>query len=323
MPWSEWITSPPYARSTRNRYRVRTQSGATSFIDADLPSVYEDGRAGLYATDVTTEIDGSDIGGTVQATRSEAANQLLGSTDWGGGIVQNQVLSIYTPELVGLPDWRAWFPDELDNLTEGVDYTVRPDRTGTESDSYVEYEEGDAEFVGWQGSIAATLTNFTSSLEPPLHGTARWRVISPAPPLPALPGPSETVASPAPVVYAADAGVDAGAIINGVQGQSLFADFSAALEGVGETFAVLTTTDDHGDPVTSGTGAFYQKSWQVQGGPSVRVLVQLPRWRYWIPDAAGILPLRQFPRDDGLRGTGRALGLRSSRQGSLSQTAYI
>ena len=78
-------------------------------------------------------------------------------------------------------------------------------------------------------------------------------------------------------------------------------------------------------PFTIGT---YASAGLYEGGALVVDLgrpvtvATLPRWRYWKPDT-GILPLRQFPRDDGLRGGPPRASGPSSRQGSTRLTAYI
>lgn len=328
MPWSEWIQSDPYERGTLARYKASTVSGGGAYTGGTLADVVGDAESGLYSTsspEAATTVHGGLVSTTLGATRSEGYTDSGTPGTWHGGIVQTQSVAWFDTDDLELATWREWFPPELGDLTEGVDYEVRPDRTGTEDDAFIEYEDGVGQVEGWTGFAFGQIQAQSASYDPPRHATAKWRLLSPPPTPPATPGPTESVAA-SPMVLLPSAGAPIGQIINGtVTGFAGGVGIELAINGPLSEFAVLLVTDESSDEPfytgPSGEGN-YSHQWTIGSLiDGAAAYVRLPRWRYWIP---GELPLRQRQRDDGLALRGAPSWRRgTSRQATNRWRSYL
>ena len=211
----------------------------------------------------------------------------------------------------GLGNLRNWFPDEMNDLEYGVDYGPRPDRNEMEDeDAYIEFEPGfDSTRVGWQGIAQIDWAGATP--DGPASGELRLESSWTPPDLP-IPMPG-------------DAGElwwsDAGTFLGGYTGDDASGPGSPIVFGDDlpddEEFAIVLTTPVFSGGITPGTSWVRQQ--RVQTTMQVDALIQYPRFRYWIP---GILPLRQYPRNDGLRG-GAPNARATSRQATTARRTYL
>lgn len=318
MPWSEWIQSDPYERGTSARYRMATQTGATNYTGATLDEVAGDAESTLYSTattETTCTVYGRSAGVNPGASRSENYSSAGTGGVWTGGIVQTQGVAWFDTGDLELATWREWFPPEFNDLTEGVDYELRPDRTGTEDDAFIQYEDGVGQIESWFAFASGRISSHSASYEPK-HATAKWRLLSPPPAVPAVPPVNGSVAAP-PLAFTPDAGAPVTQIVNStISGFPSAIPVNVNVAGPVSEFAVLVVTDESMDTpfVVEGVES-YSHEWSVIGLPAAAAaFVRLPRWRYWKP---GELPLRQKQRDDGLA----LRGAPSWRQGSSRQAS--
>lgn len=301
MPWSEWIQSDPYERGTSARYRMLTQTGATDYTGATLDEVVGEAESALYSTastDTTCTVYGQSSGVNPGASRSENYTSAGTPGLWTGGIVQNQGVAWFDTGDLELATWREWFPPEFNDLTEGVDYEVRPDRTGTEDDAFIQYEDGVGQVESWFAFASGRISAHSAGYEPK-HATAKWRLLSPPPTVPAIP-PTNGSVSATPLVLTPDAGAPITQLIDTtLVGFPSSTPVNAYVAGSVSEFAILMVTDESMDVPFAGEGVEnYNHAWSVDGLPAAAAAyVRLPRWRYWKP---GQLPLRQRQRDDGL-----------------------
>lgn len=323
MPWSEWIQSDPYERGTSARYKAHTVSGTQVDGKANAAEALGESETMLYGTtDATTTVYGQSAGYSPSASRAEDAAFQLDSGDWSGIVQQNQSVVWFDTDDLELATWREWFPNELYDLTEGVDYEVRPDRTGSEDDAFIEYEDGVGQIQNWYAFASGRILIHNASYSPK-HATAKWRLLSPPPAVPAIPPTSGSV-SASPVVFTPSAGTPVAQILNTtLVGSPSAVPVEVIIAGPVSEFAVLMITDESSDePPTDPEIAAYGHEWVVSGLPSVAAAyVRLPRWRYWKP---GQLPLRQRQRDDGLALRGAPSWRRgTSRQATNRWRSYL
>jgi hypothetical protein len=193
---------------------------------------------------------------------------------------EQQAIAWWDLAVTGYPDWRNWFPPELDDLVEGVDYTVRPDRTVDDPDAYIEYEpDGVAEFLGWNGvgyvacnnPLAADGTSVDLVLNvgfaKPAPGGNTWMTTGTH--LTTLSTPGNTQSPTASL--AAPVGLNTSVAL------------AATLAAGGDTYAT--------DPTWDYVSQFFHPD------ANVTALVRLPRWRYWKPSQPHV---RMKQRGDGL-----------------------
>lgn len=321
MPWSDWIQSEPYERVTPARYAALTQSG-NGVAGGSLDEVMADSASVLYSTTeaITTVYGQSVLSSANGASRAEDANDIGTPGAWHGGVIQTQSVSWFDTGNLDLATWREWFPDELFDLTEGVDYVVRPDRTGTEDDAFIQYEDGVGELEGWSGHSFGQVTSNAGTYEP-RHATAKWRLLSPSPTVPAIPPVDGSVDAP-PLVLTPSAGAPIAQILNAttVGGFTPGVSVDLTITGAVTEFAVLMVTDESSDiPFTDGDS--YTHEWNVTGLMlSARALVRLPRWRYWVPGDSWV---KLKNRGDGLgMSTKRLRGRGTSNQAGRLRGSY-
>jgi hypothetical protein len=311
MPWSEWIQSEPQEYDTLATYRAQT--GRASLLDGTSASDHYSVNHANLSFDPQHIIYGFLASTpTLLVRRNEHGAEASGSGGvWEGAHEDYQVISWYDDSLFDLTeDGLDYNPPELAALTEGVDYTVRPDRTGSEEDAFIEYEEGTPTLDGWQVGVNLTLTTVTGT-NSPAHGTVHALLLDPPPSVPAVPSPFGSTTSGTPIVLDTGSGTIVASIVDGVQG----ATTGTSLELPPGPFALAAIPGDMTDPLTvvtneAGTGySFYNDATRSFG---VAGLIAMPRWRYWIPDT--LLPLRIRQRGDGLSIETTRLRNRASRQ---------
>jgi hypothetical protein len=311
MPWSEWIQSEPQEYDTLATYRAQTSS-ESSLDGASASDHYAINHAGLHSNPEHTIYGFLASHPGAEVRRSEVGLEASGSGGiWEGVHQDHQVIHWYDDSLFDLTeDGLDYNPPELAALTEGVDYTVRPDRTGSEQDAFIEYEAGTPTLDGWQVGVALTLTTVTGTNSPP-HGTAHVLLLDPPPAVPAIPSPFGSTTAGTPIVLDTGSGTVIVSIIDGVQGATVGTSF----ELPPGPFALAAIPDDMTDPLTvvtneGGTNySFYNLATRQFG---VAGLIAMPRWRYWIPDT--LLPLRIRQRGDGLSIETTRIRNRASRQ---------
>jgi len=327
MPWSEWIQSDPYERGTLARYRMSTQTGATNYTGGTIDEVVGDAESALYSgssAEAETTVYGQLSGVNPGASRFENYTDSGTPGLWTGGIVQTQGVAWFDTDDLELATWREWFPNELYDLTEGVDYEVRPDRTGSEDDAFIEYEDGVGQVQGWTGFAPGRITSITGSFDGP-HATVKWRLLSPPPAVPAIPDPFGSVTA-SPFALTPSDGTAIAQIVNATTtGSSSGVPVNLSIAGPVSEFAVLIITDESSDIPFSGGDpgdSTYIHGWVGTGLiGSAGAYVRLPRWRYWKP---GQLPLRQRQRDDGLALRGAPSWRRgTSRQATNRWRSYL
>lgn len=327
MPWSEWIQSDPYERGTLARYRMVTQTGDTGLTGGTIDEVVGDAESALYSTsspEAETTVYGQLTGPSPGASRFENYTDSGTPGTWTGGIVQTQGVAWFDTDDLDLAGWREWFPPELGDLTEGTDYDVRPDRTGSEDDAFIEYEAGVGQIQGWTGFAPGRITSLTASFDGP-HATAKWRLLSPPPAPPATPGPFDSESAPVLALLPSDGSPIAQIVNATVTGAPSGVPVELTIAGPVAEFAVLIITDESSDIPFSGGDpgdSSYIHGWTASGFISAAgAMVRLPRWRYWIP---GQLPLRQRQRDDGLALRGAPSWRRgTSRQATNRWRSYL
>lgn len=328
MPWSEWIQSDPYERGTLARYRMVTQTGDTGLTGGTIDEVVGDAESVLYSTsspEAASTVYGQFAGASPGASRFESYTDDGTPGTWVGGIVQTQGVAWFDTDDLELATWREWFPPELGDLTEGVDYDLRPGKTGSEDDAFIEYEDGVGQVEGWTGFAPGRITSLSGSFDPPRHATARWRLLSPPPAVPAVPDPFGSVTASPLALTPAD-GTAIAQIVNATTtGSSSGVPVELSIAGPVSEFAVLIITDESSDiPFSAGDPGsdFYSHGWTASGFiGSAGAYVRLPRWRYWKP---GQIPLRQRQRDDGLALRGAPSWRRgTSRQATNRWRSYL
>lgn len=210
------------------------------------------------------------------------------------------------------PAWstqRDWFPDLLGDLELGVDYAIRPDRDSDDPDRWVQYEDG---------PNVATAT--AMSTNPVFHFKVlnSGATYSPAPFRVGLrtntshtPGETGPWPGVGAVFGVGDAYLDAEENFNSAFPTT--AVFPAA-PGV-ESFTIGAELVDPGITLPHGTTALV-----VLRSPRPFLSFLTPPWRYWIP--GDVLPLRQYPRNDGLRG-GAPSAKATSRQATTARRTYL
>jgi len=203
-------------------------------------------------------------------------------------------------------DWasqRDWNPALLGTLRRGIDYGVRPDRTGSEQDAYVEYDAGDNVHVAWDTG------RFALDSIDPQHASAFTFDLGIAPntvyAAPSAPTPIPSVGT---VFASGDQSTAAHTVFAGPPDPTPAKSFTVSVE-IPASSIVQADPAFMPQPTISGTYIT----------PTMKV--QPPRWRYWIPQEP---PLRQRQRDDGLglSGSPRWRG-GSSRQSSNRWRAYL
>lgn len=274
MPWSDWQDSEPYDVGAA-RLAVRFQENAAD---------------GVYTTTgATTSIDAAGI------TRQVVADPPVDRNDHDG---------MQYAEPVGWADERNWFPDPLYGLEYGVQFGIRPDRTGSEDDAYVEYEDGTSTRTDWVITGTPQVTNNTGF---PTGGiTWTWS-------LGVTTGTSYVLGTGNPIGY----------------------------PGAGSVFATIDHTTPAGTALPSvpdmGQASSFFISAQLDA-VSLATDFQLllaaelprpffratqPRWRYWIPGEVAPKPLRQRQRDDGLGLSPARWRAGRSRQSSNRWSGYL
>jgi hypothetical protein len=212
---------------------------------------------------------------------------------------------------------RDWFPVALDSLEEGVDYSVRPDRTDDDDDAYVEYEsDGDNTVTEEFAPLLRFQSGGVGGGDGGTPGDGLWELgyaADPTLPEQESDGSEFSVESWPPIgTVFASGGVEA---VNTSHSAEFPTGFSTA-----STLRVAVrmpgTPPRLDDPGGEGSVAAQHVQFTL-GAPSFRY--QMPRWRYWIP---GDIPLRQFPRNDGLRG-GAPSARPTSQQSTTARRTYI
>lgn len=203
------------------------------------------------------------------------------------------------------------YPAALWDLQEGVDFTIRPDRTYDDPDCYVEYLPGAAiSFAGWR---VPPMTVHWQSLHDTniVSGTGRVALVATDGRAEAWPGYG---AGQALAQYPLDNATS----VNVPVPEALVQDIGPAVT------LVIQDSANHTFPPPPPTGNWVwsrQSSITQQAGatwPGAQGF--MPPYRYWIP---GLLPLRQVQRDDGLaRSVVRATG-GHSRQSSLRARGFL
>lgn len=270
MPWSEWQPGPTAIRSF-SKYTVATLTFGGTFFNGwrTAPT----GLLEMYATV-------NDLG-------ESSTDNPYGSVETRDGAVYYLVNNTWKTD-------RDWFPVTLLGLEEGVDYGIRPGRTDSDTDAYVEYEsDGNNTVVeefkpllryqsgGVGGGTGGTpgdgvwALGFNANLTLPVQTSS---------------GAEFSVESwPEPDTVFATGAVEA---VN----TSHSAQFP---DGFSTASTIRVTVNMPGIPpllADAGAGALEAAHAQFTiGSPSFRY--QMPRWRYWIPRE---LPLRQKQRKDGL-----------------------
>lgn len=196
-------------------------------------------------------------------------------------------------------DFNTFLPDEFADLVLGVDYTIKPGADPTDLYRYVDYDPDDhAEVIGWD-----------------IQG---------------------------PIVYDRDFDFNLGADV-WIDNSTDYAEGTTDPLAVGTTFDTIDPTTPAGTVLAAPPDPGSTLSFTVGISPTVllagssavnvvmsyplgddpnrwpTVIVRPARWRYWKP---GITPLRQYPRNDGLRG-GAPSARPTSRQGTTARRTYL
>lgn len=309
MPWSEWILSPV---DDRARGPVRSAATASQGQSDPLPvpgdaevQISEAISEVIAGADATTEMNF----GTINAeTQQVWAPFFLGGPDTAA-----QAQAIWAIHWYGFNDGenRQMFPAELDDLEYGVDYAPRPDRDETtDPDAYIEYEDGlillqPGDVQGWDGEV-----NLTASASK--DGTTPWNSSGRASLRDDLPRPA---ALPPDILSSPTLpGFGNGITVAEVAGPTGSTGFGAFTMPAGTTDFAVVIEPDFTFPHDEGLYDSF-----ISNTRTIHVRLLYPRWRYWKP---GILPLRQYPRNDGLRG-GAPSAKPTSRQGSTARRTYL
>ena len=326
MPWSDWITPDP-----------------TVVTGGASPVVLNRYARAEFATLVDVNAEVQNLLGTLAAgggldQQGSGEQFVYGDRADPSSIPRNVVQAGITQTLYAVEvgsdvsTRREWFPSMLDGLEYGVDYDVRPDRTGSEDDAYVEYEsDGPNTLLGWRPWAMrfehSILADGTLNASPPDPPSIPIRFGIRAEPL------ADTSWQPYGVgdelfTLASFPGGPAGGYTNvGAQDvdvtlpvpvdclQLTLAAQPATMAGAAPT---LTVADP---PPLAGQASVSQLAQTVTLTSAPSYAYQMPRWRYWIPGDVSY-PIRQKQRNDGLgRGVVRARST-SSVQGSIRQRSY-
>ena len=263
MPWSEWLQQPDYTQGFLNQYRLAINQQ----IDY------------LTGTNTTTGTPGPSVG-AAGASRSISSAGVYDSATVDGR--QYTVAPFWETD-------RDWFPDPLYDLTEGVDYTVRPDRTGSEDDAYIQYEDGPNVRTGWNWIRAPKVTL--------AQGGSSWVV--------------EMVNGTNYVAGDNPGGPPASGLVFATGDGSTPVDtvLPSIPTPTADTFAIFGRLTDNS----------VESAFEVQY-PTPNILYRMPRWRYWVP--GGPPPLRLRQRDDNLFLNAGRIRNRSSRQTTNRLRSY-
>lgn len=274
MPWSEWQPGPTAIRSF-SKYAVAGLTFGGTFYNGWLTQPA--GLAQLYAAVM-------DLG--------EA------NTDNPYGSVETAETAIYYVVSNVWKTDRDWFPVTLLGLEEGVDYGIRPGRTDSDTDAYVEYEsDGDNTVTEEFKPLLRFESGGVGGGDGGPPGDGVWALgynANPTLPVQQSNGSEFSVESwPAPDTVFATGAVEA---VNTSHSAQFPDGFSAA-----STLRVAVNMPGI-PPLLVGPDGSVETAHALFtiGSPSFRY--QMPRWRYWIPKR---LPLQQRQRRDGLalRGT--------------------
>jgi hypothetical protein len=199
----------------------------------------------------------------------------------------------------GWDDDRDWFPDLLGGLTEGVDFGPRPDRTESDPDLYVQYQDG---------PNVATSTTLS---------TPRFKVVNSVSTFGSQ--PFSVGFTPNTSHFAGETGSWPGVgTVFGSGDAELGAeeDFQdefptgSIYPATGVTsFTIAAQLTGSEPPATNPAGEFAAVDLKT---PRPLLNFVTPQWRYWIPDT--LLPLRIRQRGDGLSIETTRLRNRASRQ---------
>lgn len=188
--------------------------------------------------------------------------------------------------------WETYrtFPYPMFDLTEGVDYIEVPGSPGV----FYEYESGPNIFQGWDNPPVV----LSGNNDP--HGGRTFNMML-------QPG-TAYVAGTIPD-YDPDLGVAIGAWDDGTPVGTTVAtpDPDMAM-----SFSLWPSRPPYDFSVDNSYQEYLTRIAAIY-------LTQLPRWRYWAP---GILPLRQYPRNDGLKG-GAPSARPTSRQATTARRTYL
>lgn len=318
MGWSPWqdgelvltaIGATP-APDTNFHTADRTfEADSPAFGTDDVAALVEQAREAALANSAGT-VDPGDVllpwGIATTATPStDKADPDLGANPFGAVQFQTGCATFFGDAL-SPDDTFDWFPPLLDTLTEGVDYSVRPDRSPGDEDAYVQYDTGTPVFEGWAnwnpvirlfGSaqlndhfIPDTTTSIPWQLKfswaHPLADLTGWHDLSD--------GTLINDATVDPAVSSSGVLVDIHPTVSlDALGTGLPLNWSILLHN--SNFTDAFEGSDYAAPA-SGSGLDYADGYLLQammflafhsGLPSPilpQIKYQLPRWRYWIPD---------------------------------------
>jgi len=254
VPWSEWQTPLDMRFAPRVLDIVRLRTGETT--------------ASVTSGPISAFFDFQYL-----ASISHDGDVVSGDLGYHPGSYEGY-------QFTARPDWatfRNWFPSPLNDLTEGVDYVPRPDRTWADQDVYVEYGSGANQHQGWQmGAIT----------------------------IPALSGGGVTGSLGLELNTAVPSGIDA---TIGVDDMAPFPSPGPAFVTWTEGAAFTVTPPDPGaalsfsiiPAITVGDVPFGQYAIHVPAPQNIQ-LVRSPQWRYWIPGPDVPSHVRLLHRGDGL-----------------------
>jgi hypothetical protein len=219
---------------------------------------------------------------------------------------------VASPKL-GWESERDWYPSALFPLTEGVDFSVRPDRTPSDQDAYVQYEDGSGVSAGWDlsdlavewtnpyglGGPGTTISEPTSQLQVEMNLGITPQPVGGTPIFPAI--GSGTIL-----------GIYTAAYVNTTLG--------CADPGPASSVGLFVHDPNYATLPIAPSGDAYSVTGSASWGFSKPVFIShIPRFRYWKLTSP---PLRQLQRDDGLVGSTFRHGGGTSRQGSIRQLGY-
>lgn len=331
MSWSDWITPPPDNYPIADESYLPGVLGSVS-TDAypgrpDFSSVIEGYREQIAAGEAALfENYAVMADARVQAAYNEGSDSTAISAAAGQGYVLLHGSAF--------ADRFDWSPPELDALTPGVDYDVRPDRSPGDLDAYVDYESAHTDFLGWldwTAHLTYTVVDAENSdvgagpAEPPWGGEgfglrlAYTDLLSPLPAGEAQPWLAYGHGSelgmltvPMDLNFGAYAGTTP-AIDRLVPLSALpVADCTLLMQPSFLDGLALPAPS----PATNAMAALFTVALVAPASPEV--VYQRPRWRYWVP--AGATPMRLFQRNDGLGPSGHARIVTSSVPNGASST---
>lgn len=194
-------------------------------------------------------------------------------------------------------DENRFFPPELGALTLHVDYDIKPGADPSDPYRYVDYDPDDhAEVIGWtipSPVVYDRMGDFSLGAAVWIDNVTDYGTGFTDPLVIGATFDTIDPTTPAGTVLAAPP--DPGSTLSFTVGIS-----------------PTTLLGDEGAVNVIMTGDFATSDWPL-------VTVRPQRWRYWIP---GILPLRQYPRNDGLKGSAPS-ARPTSRQGTTARRTYL